>query len=57
MAVALTVIEANSRRFISRVKAGIEGGRGEMGKLMVGEVVREILVVWDWPEVALIRAA
>jgi hypothetical protein len=57
MAVALTVIEANSRRFISCVKAGIEGGRGEMGKLMVGEVVREILVVWDWPEVALIRAA
>jgi hypothetical protein len=57
MAVALTVIEANSRRFISRVKAEIEGGRGEMGKLMVGEVVHEILVVWDRPEVALIRAA
>jgi hypothetical protein len=40
MVMALMAIEADSRGFISLVKAGIEGGRGEMG-----EVVCEILVV------------
>jgi hypothetical protein len=35
---ALMAIEANSRGFISRVKAGIEGGRGEMGELIVARL-------------------
>jgi hypothetical protein len=35
---ALMAIEADSRGFISRVKAGIEGGRGEMGELMVARL-------------------
>jgi hypothetical protein len=47
MVMVLMAIEADSRGFISRVKAGIEGGRGETGELMAGEVVREILVVQD----------
>jgi hypothetical protein len=38
MAMALMAIEANSRGFISRVKAGIEGGRGEMGELMAARL-------------------
>jgi hypothetical protein len=35
---ALMAIEADSRGFISRVKAGIEGGRREMGELMVARL-------------------
>jgi hypothetical protein len=38
MAMALMAIEADSRGFISRVKAGIEGGRGEMGELMAARL-------------------
>jgi hypothetical protein len=34
----LMAIEADSRGFISRVKAGIEGGRGEMGELMAARL-------------------
>jgi hypothetical protein len=38
MAMVLIAIEADSGGFISRVKAGIEGGRGEMGELMVARL-------------------
>jgi hypothetical protein len=38
MAMALMAIEADSRGFISCVKVGIEGGRGEMGVLMAARL-------------------
>jgi hypothetical protein len=38
MAMALMAIEVDSKGFISRVKAGIEGGTGEMGELMVARL-------------------
>jgi hypothetical protein len=38
MVMALMAIEVDSKGFISRVKAGIEGGTGEMGELMVARL-------------------
>jgi hypothetical protein len=38
MAMALMAIEADSRGFISCVKAGIEGGRGELGELIAARL-------------------
>jgi hypothetical protein len=35
---ALMAIEVDSRGFIFHVNAGIEGGRGEMGELMVARL-------------------